>query len=215
MNHRTASGLLADYGQGRLDAEARADVARHLAACAACREWLETYTLLGAALGARREHSHPEVEALAAWALCEDAPTEASEHLASCNECSGDLRLVARAIREARHDRQKEEAVARNLRTKSRAAAFAWLAASLAFAMLLLPLLFAPGTRVEHDRVITGGTLVGEETFVGQSIHASDVRIESGSSIVLEARDLVTFGEGFEVASGASLAVGRVKRAGA
>lgn len=211
MNHREASKLLAELEQGRLRPPQREEVERHLEACPACREWLAAYGLLGRALaGAAAEH--PEAGELAAWAVAGsgESPGSLGEHLAQCPDCRRDAELVGAALAAARGDEQREEADRRRLAKRRFALASAAAAAALVLAVLGGTLISRPAPDAAQEQVLSGRTLVGEETFVGPSIHASGVKIESGSRIVFEAEDLVTFGEGFEVASGASLEIGRV-----
>lgn len=211
MNHRAASELLADLAEHRLETGMRAEVEAHTAGCAACREWLETYRLLGRAGVAQPETQHPAAAELAAWVALEaadDLPADAMSHLEECATCRHDLQLLASAIGAARRERPWAK-------TASRRATIAWsVAASLALVVLAAALMRGPRGGASGE-VISGVTLSGTRTITARSIHASAAQIETGSHVVFRADELVSFGEDFVVAEGATFAAGGTRQAAA
>lgn len=210
MSHRDTRELLPDFAQGRLEAEGRAAIEEHLAVCPACREWLETYHLLGRALAAQEETEHPDSADLAAWAARNDElPPGAAAHLEGCAECGREVELLTAAIRAARGAEQIEEVESRRLRPRRGRMAIAWTAAaSLVLLVLAGSLLLDFRGDEERDYVISGVTLSGEETISARSIHASAAKILPGSAVVFEAGELIALGEDFVVASGATFEAG-------
>lgn len=213
MTHQEIRGLLADHALGRLGQRERAAIDEHLAGCSACRGWLTTYDLLGRSLGRPTPLEHPDAAELAGWAVLHaaDLPAEATAHLEACPACRRELDLLGAALTAARGDLPDAEAEPRRLarRRKPRAAAWA-AAAAVALAVVAGWILLAPRSELDRERVIAGGHLTGNATISARSIYAANVEIASGSNIILEVGDMVTLGEGFVVASGATFAAGAV-----
>ena len=108
MDHRQAHLLLAEHLAGRLDRPMSDEVAEHMAGCAECRDWSETYRFLAAVLVAEeRGSAHVESERLARYAVAADGlaagdRAEVEEHLAACADCAALLEISRGAAEEAR-----------------------------------------------------------------------------------------------------------------
>ena len=208
VRHRYGSELLADYAARRLDARSRPIVEEHLAECADCREWLETYRLLASGLATEQTTGHLPSADLAAWAVLEDQPPgKAVAHLAACATCGRELELVTAAIRAARREGHEEQP-ASWWRPGGRRRAVWLAAASLVLVVLAGSLLLTLRGGTTQTYEISGVVLAGEETFTARSIHASDVEIRPASEIVFQAEELVVLGEDFVVASQATFEAG-------
>lgn len=209
MNHREIRARLADHAHGRLRPPEQAELERHLASCLHCREWLETYRLLGSTLAGSGGLEHPGAAELAGWAVAgaDELAGPVALHLEACSSCRHEVELLQGAIAEARDGREPSAAAdagrSRSRWTPGRVAA----AASLVLVVLAGILFSRPAGDAGSEEILSGRSLASDERIAARSIHAADVRIESGSHIVLSAQDQITFGEGFEVASGASLTV--------
>lgn len=203
MSHRAIRERLADFALDRLETPERVEVERHLPGCRDCRDWLETYELLGAGLRAPAALEHPDAADLAGWAVRGAAlPEDATAHLAACPACAGELDDVRAALAAARDGLDEE---VRPRRPPAKPTAIRWAAAAaLVLAVVAGSILLLPGDEPEPPYRVSGGTLPGDSTIAARAIHVSDVVIPSGSNIVFAAGETVALGDGFVVASGAS-----------
>lgn len=236
MRHREAIGYLPDLGSGRLEPGTTAEVRGHVDRCPACREWLATHDLLVGELSPNlQDDNHPVSELLA---LCIVRPEELNEpgreelrdHLVRCSACRGMLAQVQTAVRQARPpgDGVRPPVTVRSPRPLYRTSA---LAAGLVILVLAAGLLIGSLVSSRFDRASTGSVhqravaeattspatpdeLSGQDLEGHQVIEAdrallvSKLTIKSGADVTFDGRDVIAFGDGFQVATGARLTVG-------
>ena len=95
MEHEQAAALIADYATGRLDADERGTIERHVASCAGCRELLAEARELRRALQLERPEqlmAHVQSAHLTRFALDRSGLDSGlsswiEEHLSSCDAC--------------------------------------------------------------------------------------------------------------------------------
>jgi anti-sigma factor ChrR (cupin superfamily) len=235
IDHRRASRLLADLHGGQLTAERRAELSEHVAGCAECRGWSETYEFLSAALSGASEAEHPSSEQLAHLAVDATLLTgperdQLADHLEACADCRRELELCRGALASAR----RPAPVTRlPLRLPSSLGARHWaLAASLILALAVtfiavrpdgserVRVTTAPAAAVPPTeptviaaadpgvRQLAGDRLEGHQLIeAAHIINASALTIGNDSDITLRAGEMVVLGEGFSIGSSATLGV--------
>lgn len=238
MDHHDAQRHLIDFVDGRLDQRARDELNAHVESCIDCRSWLETHELLACAFDSGPGAGHPDSELLA---LCAIRPEEIDEpgrseigrHLEACAHCRRDVELVRDAVLEVR---PKGSVPARLTRTLPAAP---WLAVAAAICIvgvaLWLSLPFATNrpilpdsrsydiaTHVETSRSSPMGSprealeemeLEGTQFIEAEGrLTLSRVKIKDGAKVTINAGEGVAFGDGFQIGSGAVVAIGAKTR---
>lgn len=213
MKHSEIQGLLADWAAGGSDPTPTATLEDHLTRCLDCREWVETYRLLGNALAARTAAEHPSSAELGAWAALDGPPPDAARaHLATCPACREELEIVRAAVLAARDDAHHDLSVARAPRVKRSVLRWA-AAAGIAFLGIAGSIWFLSREESPPQYVMSGGAFTGDEVISAPSIHASQMVVQSGSRVVFEASEMVSLGDGFVVAADATFEAGTTGRA--
>lgn len=226
MRHGAAVRHLSELGCGVLDPALERQVARHAAACRACRDWMEARHLLAGAL-APEGTVHPESSVLGTFCvdptrLAEEDAARVRAHLEDCAACRNLVRSLGVALGAGRPVPVTPPA--------SRGGTPVWrrpLAAGLAVLLLSVA---AVGFAVFLSRgdgqvagapgagPVVGGepppaarvadrTLDGTRVIRGRSLRVADVTITAGADITVDAEKRVVFGDGFRVASGARMRV--------
>jgi hypothetical protein len=213
MNHREATLLLADLADGALEDRQSADLEKHVADCESCREWLSTYQFLGAALapvGSLRKSEHVSSELVAETATAagdefEHWSAAERDHLESCDSCRRDLALARAAL----SDRRVEPALAQPSHPIWKSS---WKVA--AAVLLVVGISGSLALRLNRPQPAAEDVLLAEQSLQGSQriqaegmVTATDVQVSQGARIVMQAGDVVAFGDGFEVASDADLVV--------
>lgn len=237
MKHGEATRILSDLCRGRLDRGTKGEVLSHVETCETCRDWLTTYDLLQAEFGGSTQpDEHPDSALLALCVgrpeeLDEPDRRELADHLSRCPACRDDLETTTAAI----HAAQPREGQAFPFRppaAQSPANSLARplvLAATVVIGVFLLAMalqwgiLDKDGTRARAQappqskatmgrtdavETLSGTDLQGTQTIRAESkLAASDLAVTPGADVTLEAREVITLGDGFRVASGARLTV--------
>ena len=201
MRHLEASNLLTHYLSGDLSSGRRQALERHLAECTECAGWVEVYSWLGEALSDHLSSLECASFALAPETLEATDRARCAEHVERCRECRDEVELVRAAVVEARMGPEPGRHPG-----SLRRAAWVALAASviLAFGAILSS---RPASRSSADQVLAGATLHGEEKILAhRSILVEATEVAPGASLTLESQ-VVAFGDGFSIKTGASLVV--------
>lgn len=220
MRHEEASPWLEEYASGDLEPSRRQEVARHVAGCDRCAEWLETRLLiaeLGGGPPAIGAPGHPAAEELARLALDgsggEGPGREgaAGRHLRECVPCRADVELARRAVeaaREAGESRFPGVARARRALATHRgwavAAALALLVGAAVGVGVLRP---SPQVLSVSEPVLEGDRLIESP---GSVVFGAS-RVMPGAVVTVRAGDSVAFQDGFSIQRGGTL---RVESAG-
>ncbi len=204
MHHLEASNLLTHYLSGDLRPGRRKNLEQHLAECAECAGWVMAYSLFDEALA-----QHPSSIEIAGFALAPetlDPPSyeRCTEHLARCRECRGEVKLVGKAIAGGRQEAEpvREENPGRLPRRR------AWLALAASVVLALGAILISrTANRSPDEYLLADRILRDEETILAdQSITVETTEVAPGAALTLES-EVVAFGDGFSVKTGATLVV--------
>jgi hypothetical protein len=213
VNHHDATRLLSGYAEGALEPALARQMEQHLEDCDDCRDWLETYSFLNDGLDCAR--SAPS-ELLAQYVVDEGRLEETQrdivrEHVAACGACKEELEAIRSALEAARH-KQPAHTIKRALSMISAAqprelAIAAALVLTVLAATTFTVFRGSPWMRSEQQSqeqmTDAGAALEGDETIV-----IASTRVYDGANLTIHSRNTVVFGEGFSVASGATLVVG-------
>jgi len=231
MKHREVLALLPEFEAGVLDSQSKAMVESHLLDCLHCQEWMETHDLLAEELGRNGDpiEDHPHSQLLA---LCAVRPEEVYEpgrealrdHLEHCTTCRHTVAQVGGAVRgtrpaanETRSQNTPSASPHRGLRI---AAALALMLLSVAvISDLSLRLLSgtawsrndAPTSPVTTETVeeLAGGELRGVRLIrADRRLDISHVTVVRGAEVTFRAGEVIAFGDGFRVDTGARITVG-------
>ncbi len=203
MHHLKASNLLTHYLSGDLDSGQRKEIEAHLAQCAECAGWVATCSLFAEVLGDHLASTEIASFSLQPEALDPATCERCAEHLERCRECQRTAELVREAAAAARPEPVRRRTWGG---LAPRWAASAALAATV---VLALGAIFAsgPAPRLPAEYVLAGSTLRGNQTILAdQSIVVEATEVAPGAALTLES-EVVAFGSGFAVKSGATLTV--------
>ncbi|MFQ5528597.1 MAG: zf-HC2 domain-containing protein [Thermoanaerobaculia bacterium] len=211
MEHEVASQILPEFVEGELDAGGSAEFESHLESCSECRGWVETYWLLAAVARQPREESrHLTTDELVDIALAREPDpgrTASTKHLATCLACRREIELVQAAAAEGRAAEESRLAGAPLERPRLAAARRLALAASLVLASGAALFVWHERSESSPERLsgaVLSGTMLVESN---QAISIDRTEISAGADITVSSSDVVSFGDGFVVDSGASLVV--------
>ncbi len=224
MSHSEMNLQLADYAAGGLEPKARGRLEEHLTECADCAEWLATYRLLSSGI---ETDTHPSSRLIAEFALAADNVSQFErgrilDHLETCTDCAREVDLSRKAVRAARAepawqaaadaDRKRPfERLQLWARTQVESPMRLAAAAGLILAVVI-------GTGVLLSPADSGGSssttaLHGTSVLeAGDQILMADTSVEKGADVTVRAGTVVALGEGFSVASDASLTIELEKR---
>ncbi len=220
MDHREANRLLTELVSGGMDPARRGKVERHVAGCAECRAWVDTFRLFETSPCAGGEASasrHPPSRDLADFALSAPGLEPAvrqrcARHVERCSECAQEEAMARAAVSGSREVPAAQVVPMPRRRSYFRTPLRLACAASvlLLFGALAASRLLSP-TPVDYR--LRGGALEGEQTIEARrSIVVDFTELRSGAALTLRSGEKVVFGDGFSVRSGASLEVVVEKR---
>lgn len=217
MDHLEASNLLPQRVSGDLAPNRRKALDEHVAHCEECSTWIATYGFFAEALGDPREASsaeHLSSHELSTLALAGDGLDPAARepcerHLRICSACLEEFELVRSGTFAAREESEPSQ----NSPSRSRRS-FAFQAGLAIAATLLLVVGAVFIGKARHltpgEYSLSGETIGGSRTIQAQqSIFLESTALQPGADVTLQSQ-IVAFGDGFSVASGASLRVLRV-----
>lgn len=217
-DHQRFEGLLADFGCGSLRGSEHEEVKAHVESCPDCRQWVEAYQDLAAAVGSPSEVAlkHPESDELARYAVDRAGHTgeeqaRLAHHLGECIACRQDIELVESAVTRSREATGKSSGRARVPRFgwgEGRFRRFALAATILLAIVTSAVFLLSPRGSSSRDIEISSQSLGGEKLVeTDGTITATAVAIEAESAVDFRAGESVVLGNGFSVADGAFFSV--------
>lgn len=236
MTHREARVYLSELGAGSLEQATEEAVASHVTECGTCRAWLGTFELLAGESRAEDEldEPHPEEDLLA---LCAIRPEEIYEpdreelrsHLERCPTCRRMVALVSSAVCRARplgstgqSRSAPREAPSPIWSRRLVAGLVVGLLGSALFLSLLvfdrfateLPALAmarsvaASWSSDESAEQLADLELATTRSFSSdRKLTVSNVILKPGADVTFRGGDVIAFGDGFQVESGARLRV--------
>ncbi len=217
-DHRRFEGLLADFAWGSLRGSEHEEVKAHVESCPDCRQWVEAYQDLAAAVGSppEVELKHPESDELARHAvdragLSGEQQARIAHHLGECAACTQDIELVESAVMRAREATGKSG-------DRARVPRFGWggdrfrrfaLAATILLAIVTSAVfVLSPWGSSSRDIEISSQSLGGKKLVEADgTITATAVAIEAESEVDFRAGESVVLGNGFSVADSAFFSV--------
>lgn len=207
MTHSsTRFNELTEYAAERLDATDARELEKHLAECEECKTWLETYRLLAHGL------RHPSSPEIAEYAVTPDRVPATDRnrirrHLDICADCARDAELTQAAATEARQENTRATEVPPAF-PPARRFVLGALAAS-ALLVLATGVVFVSRQSPENNSVfVDRRTLHGSTVLEAErEILIVATHIETGADITFRAGNVVALGEGFSIASDASLTI--------
>jgi anti-sigma factor RsiW len=213
MNHSEASRLLSDHAAGRLSPARSGAVGAHIKGCRECRGWVATYEILAGSVAEVSLKPHLSSQelcdfALEAPALGRNARKRCEHHLAACSECSEEVALVRSAVREAGEAPVPLPGFLGRSRqlASSKGGRLALAAALVLVASGLVAVSHLKKSASEELRLV-GESVGGNRSIkASRSILVEAMKIVSGSEVNLES-EVIAFGNGFSIESGAGLAV--------
>lgn len=208
MEHLQATQLLSEHDTGRLSPAEIQALDGHIARCQECRGWIATYGLLAEASSRQHLGSQDLCDfALEAPGLSRAARERCERHLEGCSECRREVSLVRSGVLES------TEGVLVNPSFAGGGRKLASWPRGLAIAATLVLLIggLVMASRL-HIPVTDEYRLVGESVQEDRSIEASRsilveaTKVKTGSQLSMQS-EVVVFGDGFFVESGAALTV--------
>lgn len=214
MDHAEATILLADAARDQLPPKKADALRRHLSECPECAESLKVCQLLSYALSTASDAAdHLDAELLSRFACRETSLTSeevsrCKAHLEVCRSCAIEFDLVQSSIVGSRFGISQRMHIARMARDNRISRRTLALAAALLLAIagaVFLP--SKPHSDGKGQKNLVSQTLSSGRVHSDHPIFVEATTIEGGSVVDLSSQ-MVTFGNGFSVGSGAVLSVG-------
>lgn len=205
MRSKTPCDQVVDYASSTLTESDQARFEAHLAACNACRGWLEARQLLAQELSC----SQQAPSLLMARVAADDGTLDPMQrrrleaHLEVCGVCRRELELSRRAIRAAAKPIPAERTPTRFGRLRRPSLGVA-VAAGLALIVVAAGVWLQRGPQghLPKPSMAEAEVLQADRQLVLQ-----DLRVERGARLVARASESVVLGNGFTVDSGGSLII--------
>jgi len=212
MKHLEVSALLAEYVSGPRSRYPALEA--HLEGCQECRDWVDTYRLLGASLTENPvqpvHDEHPESGDLCDFALDTGglglvARERVERHLEDCGECLHEAELVRSAVVTTVDVGSPAFKLAGRIRKFATSPGGLALAAALVLMIGGLVMVDRLPTSIPDQYQLIGQSINGIQVVeANRSIFVEDAELEPGSQLKLNS-PVVAFGDGFSVRSGATL----------